>query len=305
MRVVFMGTPEFAVPSLDVLLNRHDVVAVYTRPDAASGRGRKVADSPVKARALASSIPVEQPRTLRDPSAVASLRAYAPDIVVVAAYGLILPPEILGVARYGCVNVHGSVLPRWRGAAPIQRAILAGDAETGVSIMQMEVGLDTGPTCLIRTTATDRKSSGTLTSELADLGAQTLLEALAAIEAGTVEWTPQDDALATYADKLSAADVALHPELTVAEALRRVRASGPSAPCRLALAERRLVVLEAAEGGAVLAPGGVACGRQLELGLADGALVLERVVPEGRSAMDGASFARGARLADDSTWSAL
>jgi len=169
VRIVMMGTPAFAVPTLDALLGAHDVAAVYCRPDRASGRGRKVVASPMKEQALAAGVPVEQPATLRDPEAVATLSSYAPDVIVVAAYGLILPPEVLAVPQHGCLNVHGSLLPRWRGAAPVQRAILAGDEVTGVSIMQMEEGLDTGPWCLQVSVPVDEKSADEPAVELARL----------------------------------------------------------------------------------------------------------------------------------------
>jgi methionyl-tRNA formyltransferase len=300
-----MGTPAFAVPSLDALLTRHEVVAVYTRPDRASGRGRRIVPSPVKQRADAAGVPVEQPASLRDSGAIQRLATYAPDVVVVAAYGLILPAEVLEIPPSGCVNIHGSLLPRWRGAAPVQRAILAGDAMTGVSIMRMEVGLDTGPWCAQTSIAVDDASAETLTSELANVGADALLRALDAIRQGSAVWITQNDELVTYADKIAAADVALSPDLTTEEALRRVRASGPSAPCRVSLSGKRLVVLEASRSDASLPPGVAECVRTVELGLRDGAIRLDLLVPEGRSSMTGDAFARGARLSDPCTWSAL
>jgi methionyl-tRNA formyltransferase len=302
MRVVFMGTPDFAVPSLDALIAQHDVVAVYTRPDAATGRGRRLVPSPVKARAEVAGIPVEQPSTLRGQAAAEALASYRPDVVVVAAFGMLLPASILSVPPLGCVNVHGSVLPRWRGAAPIQRAILAGDDATGVSIMRMEEGLDTGPVCLVRTTDVDDKGAAELTAELAALGAEALLEALPRIQDGSVLWAAQDEGAATYAAKLSAEDVALAPGLTVDEALRRVRASGPSAPCRIVVDGKLLVVLEASRSAADLPDGTATARKRLELGLADGAIVLDRVVPEGRATMTGAAYACGARIDATCEW---
>ena len=226
-----MGTPAFAVPTLDALLDAHEVVAVYTRPDAGSGRGRRVATSPVKQRAHDACIPVEQPASMRDAAAVSGLRSYAPDLIVVAAYGAILPPDVIDLPRLGCVNVHASLLPAWRGAAPIQRAILAGDALAGVSIMRMEAGLDTGPICSTWSTPVGDKDATSLTSELALMGAKLLTDKLPLIASGEVRWAAQDDSLATYASKVTALDVALDPGLTVDDAWRRVRASGPSAPC--------------------------------------------------------------------------
>ena len=195
MRVVFMGTPQFAVPSLQALNRTHGVVCAYTRPDAVSGRGRHTRPSPVAEMAASLGIEVRQPATLRDETVQAELATLAPDLLVVAAYGLILPQAVLDAARLGAVNVHASLLPRWRGAAPIQRAILSGDADVGVSIMCMEAGLDTGPYCLQRQLAADDLDAVALTGTLADLGASALLDALPAIEDRTAAWTAQDESL--------------------------------------------------------------------------------------------------------------
>jgi methionyl-tRNA formyltransferase len=297
-----MGTPAFAVPSLDALLGVADVLAVYTRPDGASGRGRRVAFSPVKERALEVGLSVEQPPTLRDGSVTDRLAAYGPDLVVVAAYGLILPRAVLDVPTSGCINVHASLLPRWRGAAPVQRAILAGDRICGVSIMRMEEGLDTGPYAVQATVPVGDRTTDELTAELAHAGAGALVRALGAIEAGTVVWTEQDDALATYANKVSADDLALQPGLGVEEALRRVRASSRSAPCRVAVGGRRAVVLRASQADADLAPAAASCDRDVLLGMADGVVRIDELVPQGRSAMSGDAFARGARLDATCTW---
>jgi methionyl-tRNA formyltransferase len=299
-----MGTPAFAVPTLDALLTRHDVAAVYTRPDRASGRGRRIVASPVRTRAEQAGVPVEQPATLRDAEAARTLEAYGPDVVVVAAYGAILPPEVLMVPPRGCINVHASLLPRWRGAAPIQRAILAGDRVAGVSIMRMEAGLDTGPWCIQASVPLDGLTATDATEELAHLGAGVLSLALDGLHEGTLLWTEQDESLVTYAEKVTAADVAITPILTADELLRRVRASGPSAPARLNLAGRMLVVLEASHSTADLAPGEASCTDALDLGVADGVVRLDSVVPEGRSRMSGAAYARGARLGAQCPWSA-
>ncbi len=304
MRVVFMGTPPFAVPTLDVLLDAHEVVAVYTRPDAATGRGRRITAPAVKVRALEAGVPVRQPASLRDPAVVASIRALGADLIVVVAYGAILPPELLQSPRFGCINVHASLLPRWRGAAPIQRAILAGDELTGVSIMRMEEGLDTGPWCAQVSTPVDGKNTAQLTSELAALSTKALLDALPRIASGQCVWTAQDDAAATYASKISASDVALHPGLTVDEAWRRVRASGASAPCRVVI-DGRGVTLVSADPSPRGAPSGrVTADRVLDLGLSDGALRVVALIPEGRATMPASDWLRGARLGPDATWSA-
>lgn len=184
MRLVFAGTPDFAVPALDALVSSgHEVVAVYTQPDRPAGRGRKLAASPVKQRALALGLHVEQPESLKSPEAREILASHRPDAMVVVAYGLILPPAVLAIPRHGCLNIHASLLPRWRGAAPIQRAVAAGDAESGVCIMQMEKGLDTGPVLLERRVPiTAGETGGSLHDRLAVSGADAIVEALQSIE---------------------------------------------------------------------------------------------------------------------------
>lgn len=307
MRVVFMGTPSFAVPSLRALATAHEVAGVYTRPDAASGRGSQLRPSPVKRAAVELGLAVFQPRTLRDPEAQAELRSLAPDVVVVAAYGLILPPEVLEIPRFGCINVHASLLPKWRGAAPVQRAILAGDAVTGVAIMRMEAGLDTGPFCATGETAVDAKSADDLTAELADLGAALLIEMLPSIADGTCAWHDQDEAGVTYAEKIAKSDVALDPELTAQEALRRLRASSAQAPARARIADKAVTVLAAGHGtDAVVAPGtALQTKTGVVLGFSDGSVEVTRIKPEGKGEMDAAAWARGARLGESSTWGAL
>jgi len=303
VRVVFMGTPEFAVPSLRLLAASHDVVAVYTRPDAVSGRGSGTRPSPVKVASHELGLSIEQPPTLRDSGAQQVLAGYRPDLCVVAAYGLILPLAVLEIPRLGCVNVHASLLPRWRGAAPVQRAILAGDTETGISIMRMEEGLDTGPFCEIERVPVAEKSAPQLASELADAGARALARALVRIEAGTCEWVVQDESQATYAAKLTKTEVVLMPGLSAQDALRRVRASGPQAPARATIAGRGVTVAHAvlwdgdiAEGAVEMTPSGVV------LGFADAALVVDRVKPDGKREMVAADWGRGMRLGPDATW---
>jgi methionyl-tRNA formyltransferase len=305
VRVVFMGTPDFAVPSLEALLFSHEVVAVYTRPDAAKGRGRHVTASAVKERALQAGVAVQQPASLRGPGVIAAVRDLAPDMIVVAAFGAILPPELIGIPRSGCINVHASLLPRWRGAAPIERAILAGDELVGVSIMQMEEGLDTGPWCRQASTTVDGKDTAELTAELARLGAAALIQTLQCVAAGGCVWVPQDEARATYAKKLTASDVALDPGLSVLDAWRRVRASGPSAPCRASIDGRRATILSAEPSPRSAPSERVLMDGALDLGLADGALRVTTLVPEGRKAVPATDWLHGARLGPDATWSAL
>jgi methionyl-tRNA formyltransferase len=227
--LIFAGSPDFAVPALHALLTAgHRPVAVYTQPDRPAGRGRQLRSSPVKIQALAAGIPVYQPATLRDPTVQAELAALAPDLLIVAAYGLILPPAVLAIPRLGCVNIHASLLPRWRGAAPIQRAILAGDAETGICLMQMAAGLDTGPVYVRAAVPIERgMTGGALHDRLAALGAATLQAALPDLLAGCLIPEPQDDAGATYAAKLDKAEAELDWSRPAIDLERQVLAFNP------------------------------------------------------------------------------
>ena len=229
-RLVFAGTPEFAVPCLEACrASGADVVAVYTQPDRPAGRGRKLTPSPVKQAALDAGIAVEQPQSLKTSSVQQTLAAYQPDLLVVVAYGLILPRKVLAMPRLGCWNVHASLLPRWRGAAPIQRAILAGDAQSGVDLMQMDAGLDTGPVLLQRRTAiTATDSGGSLHDRLSALGAEVLAEGLRRQFAGEpLVATPQSDEGITYAHKLDKAEAKLDFSRPAIELERQVRAFDP------------------------------------------------------------------------------
>jgi methionyl-tRNA formyltransferase len=229
LRIIFAGTPEFAAEHLKTLLtSRHQVIAVYSQPDRPAGRGKKLTASPVKEVALACNIPVYQPLNFKSSEAVAELAGLHADLMVVVAYGLILPKVVLDAPHLGCINVHASILPRWRGAAPIQRAIEAGDSETGVTIMQMDVGLDTGDMlikafCPILTEDT----GGSLHDKLITIGAPALLQALDQIEAGTAKPEKQDDSLSNYAPKLSKEEAALDWRLPAIELERKVRAFNP------------------------------------------------------------------------------
>mgnify|MGYP001605709725 CR=1 FL=1 len=230
LRLVFAGTPEFAVPSLAACLaSEAEVVAVHTQPDRPAGRGRKLASSPVKQAALAAGVPVEQPATLRDASARTRLRELAPDLIVVVAYGLMLPKSVLAIPRLGCWNVHASLLPRWRGAAPIQRALLAGDAETGVDLMQMEAGLDSGPVLLERRTPIDAgDTGGSLHDRLAALGAEVLREALARVARGEpLPTRAQAGEGILYAHKLDKSEARLDWHESAGALARKVRAFDP------------------------------------------------------------------------------
>lgn len=300
-----MGTPAFAVPSLRALAAHHDVLAVYTRPDRPRGRGRRPVPSPVKAAAEELSLPVAQPPTLRDPDAVSALTDLAPEVICVAAYGLLLPPNVLAVPPLGCVNVHASLLPAYRGAAPVQRAILDGVETTGVSIMSMAPEMDAGPYAAQVRAHVGDADLDTLMGTLSRLGADALIAVLAEMERGTAVWIAQDDSSATFAPKISAEDVALDPTLPAETALRRVRASSRSTPARARVAGTGLVVLSAAPSSRRVAPGKVAVGKSsFVLGVADGTIELLAVRPEGRAEMPAAAFARGARLDAAARWEA-
>ena len=229
MEIIFAGTPHFAAAALEALLaQQFTVVAVLTQPDRPAGRGMQLAPSPVKQLALAHGLPVLQPASLKSAEVQQALAGYAADVMVVAAYGLLLPPAVLQLPRHGCLNIHASLLPRWRGAAPIQRAILAGDVETGITIMQMDVGLDTGDMLLKKScpiTALD--NSQTLHDKLAQLGAAAIVEVLCLLQHGGLTGVPQVDAQATYAAKLSKAEARLEWTETATQLARAVRAYNP------------------------------------------------------------------------------
>ncbi|HET7610321.1 MAG TPA: methionyl-tRNA formyltransferase [Rhodanobacteraceae bacterium] len=254
MRLVFAGTPDFAVPGLRACIaSGAEVAAVYTQPDRPSGRGRRLAAGPVKQAALAAGIPVEQPASLKTAEAQQRLREYAPDLLVVIAYGLILPKAVLAIPGLGCWNVHASLLPRWRGAAPIQRAILAGDAEAGVCLMQMEAGLDTGPVLLsARTPIAPDDTGGSLHDRLAALGAQVLAEGLQRVAQGAMlAPTPQSSEHATYAHKLDKSEAKLDFTRPAPELERKVRAFDPWPVAEAEIAAERVRVWQAKAGARI------------------------------------------------------
>lgn len=226
MRIIFAGTPDFAVPPLQTLINRGcDLAAVYTQPDRPAGRGRRVLSSPVKQLALQHDLRICQPVTLKNAAACNELAGIKPDLMIVVAYGLILPAEVLAIPRLGCINIHASLLPRWRGAAPIQRAILAGDRETGVCLMQMEAGLDTGPVLACSRAAIDDEDTGSrLHDRLAQLGAQLLADNLDAVLEQNLLPRVQNEALASYAHKLDKQEALLDWRQDAQELARKVRA---------------------------------------------------------------------------------
>jgi len=246
-KLVFAGTPDFAVPGLRACIEAGDVVAVYTQPDRPAGRGRKLTLSLVKQAAVAAGIPVEQPESLKSPAAQQRLRDCAPDLMVVIAYGLILPRKVLAIPRLGCWNVHASLLPRWRGAAPIQRAILAGDAETGVCLMQMDAGLDTGPVLLSKSAPIGADDTGgTLHDRLAEIGARILGEGLRRVAAGEeLSAKSQSEAGTTYAHKLDKAEARLDFSRPATELERQVRAFDPWPVAEAEVAGERVRVWKA------------------------------------------------------------
>lgn len=302
MRVVFMGTPDFSATILDNLVHHHDVIAVYTRPDAVRGRGKRLEPSSVKAVAQRYGLPVFTPLTLRDQEVQQELAQLSPDVICVAAYGAILPQEVLDIPSYGCLNVHASLLPRWRGAAPIERAILEGDKEAGVCIMRMEAGLDTGDYCVCRTTLVADKNAAQLTDELANLGSQALLTALVQVESKSSAWIAQDEAQVTYAEKISKGELDLFPEDEVGLLCRKVLASSVAHPARTVLAGRSVTVLDVAplsdetnhKLAAEIKPGEVRfTEKRLLLGAAGGAVELLLVKPDGKQVMEAKAFAAG------------
>ena len=287
LRIVFAGTPEFAAVHLQALLDAGLApVAVYTQPDRPAGRGQKLMASPVKQLAVAHGIPVLQPATLRDPAAQAELAALQPDLLVVVAYGLILPQAVLDIPRLGCINSHASLLPRWRGAAPIQRAVQAGDAESGVTVMRMEAGLDTGPMLLkVRTPIAADDTGGSLHDRLAALGAAAVVEAIPQLAAGTLAGEVQDDALANYAHKLNKDEARLDWSRPAVELERLVRAFNPWPVCHSSLGEAALKVYAAELGEGQGAPGTILAASRdgLTVACGSGALRLTRLqLPGGK-----------------------
>jgi methionyl-tRNA formyltransferase len=304
LRIAFAGTPHFALPALRALLaSRHHVVGVLTQPDRPAGRGRELRASPVKLLAAAQSgVPIAQPSTLKTPEGRAILHEWSPDLLVVVAYGLILPQAVLDRPRLGCLNIHGSLLPRWRGAAPIQRAILAGDPETGVSIMQMEAGLDTGPVLVERRHPIGmHDTAGDLHDALSELGAAALMEAIEAIIAGTVHMRPQPAEGVTYASKLEKSEALIDWTQSAGTLDRQVRAFNPWPIAETRFAGETLRILRARvapRAGGEAAPGTllglaedglrVACG--------NGVLAVSELQRSGKRPVSARDFANAVRM---------
>ena len=301
MKIVFAGTPDFAVPSLLAAASRGEVAAVYTQPDRPAGRGRGMTASPVKREATRLGIPVLQPESLKGELMGDVMRQIAPDLIVVVAYGLILPRSILAIPRHGCWNVHASLLPRWRGAAPIQRAIEAGDTETGVCLMQMEAGLDTGPVMLSQQTPIGaEETGGQLHDRLAEMGAQVLEDGLGLLRAGLlpVPWIQPEEGV-TYAHKLDKAEARLDWSRPAIELARTVRAFNPWPVAEAMVAGERLRIhgAIAVDTGHAAAPGTLlAAGREgIDIACGDGALRLRVVQREGGRAITAADWLNARR----------
>jgi methionyl-tRNA formyltransferase len=303
LRIIFAGTPAFAATALSALLTtQHEVVAVYTQPDRPAGRGRKLQPSPVKQLALEKGIEVRQPARLKSADDQADLAALQADLMVVVAYGLLLPQAVLDAPRLGCINIHASLLPRWRGAAPIQRAILAGDSESGVTIMQMEAGLDTGPMLLtLKTPIGPEDTGGSLHDRLAELGAAALLQALPGIADESLQPVQQDDRLANYASKLDKQESRIDWSQPAAAIARQVRAFNPwpVAQCEFDGKVMRIwqaTPLSEQQG----APGQVvATGKSgIDVGTGEGVLRITELQMPGKRAMSAADFLNAHQLED-------
>ncbi len=296
LNIIFAGTPDFSVPPLTALLgSEHKVIAVYTQPDRPAGRGRKLTASPVKQLALDRSVPVFQPSNFRDEADLQQLQELEADLMVVVAYGLLLPVRVLEAPRLGCINIHASLLPRWRGAAPIQRSILAGDSEAGITIMEMEAGLDTGPMLLKRSCQIEPEDTGgILHDRLSSLGAEAVLDALPGLADDSLKAEPQDDSKAVYAAKLTKSEAAIDWTRSAQELGRQVRAFNPWPVAQTTFSEKVLRIWEAEplQGGDGAVPGTVmVCGHDgIDVATGDGLLRVKILQLPGKRAMNAADF---------------
>ncbi|KEO90947.1 methionyl-tRNA formyltransferase [Erythrobacter longus] len=295
MRIVFMGTPDFAVPALVALAAAgHEIACVYTQPPSRSGRGKKLRPSPVQVRAEELGFEVRSPKSLRNEEAQSEFAALDADIAVVAAYGLILPQAVLDAPRHGCLNIHASILPRWRGAAPIHRAIMAGDEETGVTIMQMEAGLDTGPMRHIVTTPIGAKTTGEMFEELGAMGAEAMVEVLADLDA----YPPvaQDDAFTTHAAKIDKAEARIEWSRPAGELVRHVAGLAPFPGAWFELGDERvkLLLAEEVEGSGET---GEVLDAELTIACDEGAIRPLKLQRAGKPAMEREDFLRGKPIA--------
>ena len=308
LRIIFAGTPEFSVAPLQALLDSpHEVIAVYTQPDRPAGRGRKLTASPVKELALQHNLPVYQPETLREPAAQAELAALNADLMVVVAYGLILPKVVLDMPKYGCFNIHASILPRWRGAAPIQRAIESGDPETGVTIMQMDVGLDTGDMlCVLPTEITPQDTAQTLHDRLSQLGCSALLKTLEELQTQQLRPIKQDEDLVTYAHKMSKEEALIDWSQDATTLVRKIQAFNPWPVAFTQYQEQPLRIWQAeivpnSEKAAQKQPGLVISVTKngIEVACGNGSLRLVSVQPTGKKAMPAYDFAQARALLNE------
>lgn len=291
MRIVFMGTPDFAVPALVALHEAgHEIACVYTQPPSRSGRGKKLRPSPVQAKAEELGFEVRSPKSLRNDEAQGQFAALGADIAVVAAYGLILPQAVLDAPTHGCLNIHASILPRWRGAAPIHRAIMAGDEETGVTIMQMEAGLDTGPMRHIVRTPVGAKTTGEMFAELGQMGAGAMVEVLSDLDAYPP--VPQDDALASHAAKIDKAEARIDWSQASGELVRHVAGLAPFPGAWFEIGEERVKLLLAEEAEGAGAPGEV-LDDDLTIACGEGAIRPLELQRAGKPAMSREDFLRG------------
>ena len=301
MRVLYMGTPQLAATVLDELHLHHEIVGVFTRPDAVRGRGKKLVASSVKSRAMQLGLDVFEPKTLKTPEARQLVESLKPDVICVAAYGCILPKAILDLPVFGCLNVHTSLLPRWRGAAPIERAILAHDEKTGVCIMRMEEGLDTGPYCLCKETEVGDLYLSDLRSKLSEMGAKALVDAIRLVEEGKASWTDQGEGGVTYAHKLEKSELVGDPSDSREHLRAKVRVASESRPAKIQIAGR-VVALEkvnpldgglATENALPREGEATLVAKRLVIGVRDGVLELAQVKPDGKKSMEGRAFAAG------------
>ncbi len=299
LRIIFAGTPDFAASALRALIDAgHDLVAVYTQPDRPAGRGRKLQASPVKQVAEQHDIAVLQPQNFKDEADIARLRELQADVMIVAAYGLILPQTVLDMPRHGCLNIHASLLPRWRGAAPIQRAIAAGDNESGITIMQMDAGLDTGDMLLkLRCPIESSDTGGSLHDKLAELGARAILQTLDDLQHGRLQPEPQNDAEASYARKLSKQEAQIDWSQPASVIARQVRAFNPWPVAYTVLDDKtvRIWLADAMEHDPDQPPGTVLhCDKQgIDVACGEGVLRITELQPAGSKKMDSAAFMNG------------